>query len=544
MANKTEAQHDYLIPELKLTQVSDIRYDKLPIVKRSDDAANIISQFIAEKDLLTQIAVNEFAFVLYMNSNNRVIGITNLSVGGIDATLMDIRLVFSMAVKIGAVGIITAHNHPSGNLQPSDADIKISSLITQGGKTLSIRVLDFMIITTNSGYYSFADESRMEHGGMLAKGGAVKPKINAIVEYEEIKTPETNDGYTMVVTLLGYDRFQKSDYPTAIEKAQTKRMLNEDRDVLDKLGIKYKLYRDISAPRIIIPKIDDKYSTIKLLTKYVDVFSISNKDKFAIGGMMADGGEIEGVDLFEDYEDQPQEVQMILSKYEMEDNNYETLQNLKAELESIGYTMDYGLDAEPYDLRKIGQVGKSEFMAKGGITEHGLRVGDTIVSEIDKNTIVVENPASGLRTINISTGNAMAKGGRVPTIKESDIQVGRKFELANGEIIEIKKLFTDTTYRDENRVEYSRDGELAENGVNALKIFINNFRKDITVPSLFAEGGRMGFKALSQKVAQNYEGKSVPAKYRSEYGSRYDKEEAKEVGNKVAAKVYRMQQGK
>lgn len=384
MANKTEAQHDYLIPELKLTQVSDIRYDKLPIVKRSDDAANIISQFIAEKDLLTQIAVNEFAFVLYMNSNNRVIGITNLSVGGIDATLMDIRLVFSMAVKIGAVGIITAHNHPSGNLQPSDADIKMSSLITQGGKTLSIRVLDFMIITTNSGYYSFADESRMEHGGMLAKGGAVKPKINAIVEYEEIKTPETNDGYTMVVTLLGYDRFQKSDYPTAIEKAQTKRMLNEDRDVLDKLGIKYKLYRDISAPRIIIPKIDDKYSTIKLLTKYVDVFSISNKDKFA----------------------------------------------------------------------------------KGGITEHGLRVGDTIVEEIDASTIVVENPASGRRTINISTGNAMAKG------------------------------------------------------------------------------GRMGFKALSEKVASNYEGKSVPAKYRPEYGSRYDKEEAKEVGNKVAAKVYRMQQGK
>ena len=462
MANKTEVQHDYLIPELKLTQVSDIQYDKLPIVQRSNDAVNIISKFIAEKDLLTQIAVNEFAFVLYMNSNNRVIGITNLSVGGIDATLMDIRLVFSMAVKIGAVGIITAHNHPSGNLKPSDADIKMSSLITQGGKTLSIRVLDFMIITTNNGYYSFADESRMEHGGMLAKGGAVKPKINAIVEYEEIKTPETNDGYTMVVTLLGYDRFQKSDYPTAIEKAQTKRMLNEDRDVLDKLGIKYKLYRDISAPRIIIPKIDDKYSTIKLLTKYVDVFSISNKDKFA----------------------------------------------------------------------------------QGGITEHGLRVGDTIIEEIDVSTIVVENPASGRRTINISTGNAMAKGGRVPTIKESDIQVGRKFELANGEIIEIKKLFTDDTYREENRVEYSRDGKLAENGVNALKIFINNFRKDITVPSLFAEGGRMGFKALSQKVAQNYEGKSVPAKYRSEYGSRYDKEEAKEVGNKVAAKVYRMQQGK
>ena len=349
MAKKTQEEHDYLIPELKLTQVSDIRYEKLPIIKNSEDAAKVLSTYIVQKDLLTQISVNEFAFVLYLNKQNRVIGMTNLSIGGLDATLMDVRMVYSMAVKIGASSIITAHNHPSQNLKPSEADIKMSSLISQGGRTLSIQTLDFMILTSSSGYYSFADEGMMAQGGMFAKGG---------------------------------------------------------------------------------------------------------------------------------------------------------------------------------------------------ITEHGLRVGDTIVEEIDASTIVVENPASGRRTINISTGNAMAKGGKVPTIKESDIEVGRKFELANGEIIEIKKLFTDTTYRDENRVEYSRDGKLTENGVNALKIFINNFRKDITVPSLFAEGGRMGFKALSQKVAQNYEGKSVPAKYRPEYGSRYDKEEAKEVGNKVAAKVYRMQQGK
>lgn len=458
MAKKTEAQHDYLIPELKLTQVADIRYDKLPIVRSSDDAVNIISQFIAEKDLLTQLAVNEFAFVLYMNSNNRVIGITNLSVGGIDATLMDVRLVFSMAVKIGAVGIITAHNHPSGNLKPSDADVKMSSLITQGGKTLSIRVLDFMIITTNNGYYSFADESIMAQGGMFAKGGAVKPKINAIVEYEEIKTPETNDGYTMVVTLIGYDRFQKSDYPTAIEKAQTKRMLNEDKDVLDKLGIKYKLDRDVSAPRIIIPKIDDKFSTIKLLTKYVDVFSISNKDKFA----------------------------------------------------------------------------------KGGITEHGLRVGDTIVEEIDESTIIVENPASGRRTINISTGTVIE-----PKFDDE----GNLIEIEVGdEVVEYRKRFPNA----EEKTQIGSSGRVIKIVDNMAKVSFpndNDYEEWIALRYLkkigsMAKGGRMGFQALSEKVASNYEGKSVPAKFRSEYGSRYDKEEAKEVGNKVAAKVYRLQQAK
>jgi hypothetical protein len=92
----------------------------------------------------------------------------------------------------------------------------------------------------------------------------------------------------------------------------------------------------------------------------------------------AEGGEVEGVDLFEDYDDQPEEVQAILANYEMEDNDYETLQNLKAELESIGYTMDFGLDAEPYDLRKIGQTGKSEFYAKGGEMADGGKLEEEI----------------------------------------------------------------------------------------------------------------------------------------------------------------------
>ena len=395
-------------------------------------------------------------------------------------TVMDVRLVFGLGLKCGASAIIVAHNHPTGNLQPSEADRQIARRIKEVGVLLQINALDFLIITSNNGYYSFADNSEYAHGGMMAKGG--------------------------------------------------------------------------------------------------DLF-----------------GDMEGVDLFEDYEDQPQEVQRILSKYEMEDFNYDVLQNLKAELESIGYTMDFGLDAEPYDLRKIGQVGKSEFMAKGGITEHGLRVGDTIVSEIDANTIVVDNAMSGRRTINISTGQSMAKGGmsdkivilvkdkkgnvvlrttstnkaadycglhgrenftvetldgrrimakggKVPTIKESDIQVGRSFELANGEIIEIKRLFIENV--DQNWVEYLRLGKLQEGSVNSLKNFINNFRKDIIIPSLFAKGGRMGFKALSEKVASHYAGKSVPAKYQSEYGKFYDADEAKTVGNKVAAKVYRLQQGK
>lgn len=67
---------------------------------------------------------------------------------------------------------------------------------------------------------------------------------------------------------------------------------------------------------------------------------------------------------------------------------------------------------------------------------------------------------------------------------------------------------------------------------------------DAMAHNKLAKGGKIGFKALSEKVAKNYAGKSVPAKYRKEYGKRYDKGEAKEVGNKVAAKVYRSQLAK
>jgi hypothetical protein len=99
--------------------------------------------------------------------------------------------------------------------------------------------------------------------------------------------------------------------------------------------------------------------------------------QYAKGGYMSEGGETEeqGVDLFEDYEDQPKEVSDLLETLEVEDYNYDTLNDLLSKMKKIGYTFEFGLDAEPYDLRKIGQRGKSEFYAKGGYMENGGEVG-------------------------------------------------------------------------------------------------------------------------------------------------------------------------
>jgi len=98
--------------------------------------------------------------VLLLNRNNIVLGIYQVSKGGIAGTVVDPKLIFGVALKAVASSIILAHNHPSGNLKPSPEDIRITKKLVEAGKVLNIQVLDHLIIS-ESGYYSFADESML-----------------------------------------------------------------------------------------------------------------------------------------------------------------------------------------------------------------------------------------------------------------------------------------------------------------------------------------------------------------------------------------------
>jgi DNA repair protein RadC len=80
------------------------------------------------------------------------------TIGGIFATIADVRIIFATALKCVATGLILAHNHPSGSLQPSKADRELTKKIKEVGKFLDIQLLDHLIITPE-GYYSFADEA-------------------------------------------------------------------------------------------------------------------------------------------------------------------------------------------------------------------------------------------------------------------------------------------------------------------------------------------------------------------------------------------------
>jgi DNA repair protein RadC len=109
---------------------------------------------------MNKIEMVEQFYVLLLNSANNVIGMSEISSGGFTATLADPKVIFGMALKANCCKLILAHNHPSGNLKPSDADLKLTRRLVEGGKILDLEVLDHLIVTRDR-FYSFGDEGLM-----------------------------------------------------------------------------------------------------------------------------------------------------------------------------------------------------------------------------------------------------------------------------------------------------------------------------------------------------------------------------------------------
>jgi DNA repair protein RadC len=103
------------------------------------------------------IECQEECKVVFFNSNNALLGFSNLSLGGLTSCSMDIRTIFAMALKVEASSIVLAHNHPSGNTKPSTADIQITEKIVKAGELLNIKVQDHIILTRHC-YCSFFEE--------------------------------------------------------------------------------------------------------------------------------------------------------------------------------------------------------------------------------------------------------------------------------------------------------------------------------------------------------------------------------------------------
>ena len=121
-----------------------------PIINSSSDAYNAVAHLLLEKDV-------ESFFVMLLSNNNKLIRIVPISHGGINETLVDRKIVFKAALENNAVKIILTHNHPSGDMKPSQADINTTRTIVEAGKIMSIQVLDHLRIGEDARYYSFVD---------------------------------------------------------------------------------------------------------------------------------------------------------------------------------------------------------------------------------------------------------------------------------------------------------------------------------------------------------------------------------------------------
>jgi DNA repair protein RadC len=141
------------IAEIELIYRSTVKPSQRPKITSSQDAYQILRQLWNEDT----ICLYEQFRILLLDRSNRVLGQTLISSGGTAGTVVDPKLVFVTALKTKAAALILAHNHPSGNLKPSDADLKVTRQLRQAGTFLELPVLDHLILTED-GYYSMADE--------------------------------------------------------------------------------------------------------------------------------------------------------------------------------------------------------------------------------------------------------------------------------------------------------------------------------------------------------------------------------------------------
>ena len=108
------------------------------------------------RPVLSDLPHEEF-WLLLLNRANKIMESERISIGGVSGTVADLKVIFKRSIDRLASSIILAHNHPSGNLRPSQADKNLTKKVVAGGKLLDIAVLDHLIIT-DEGYFSFADE--------------------------------------------------------------------------------------------------------------------------------------------------------------------------------------------------------------------------------------------------------------------------------------------------------------------------------------------------------------------------------------------------
>lgn len=145
-----------IVSEVELTYKNNVPYNQRQKISNSQGAYEILTNLFPENTM----DYRETFIVLYLNRANQVLGYSVISQGGTSNTTVDIKMVIQTALLANASCIMLAHNHPSGNVQPSSDDNKITKRIIEAARLFDITVLDHIIIT-NESYYSFTDNGNI-----------------------------------------------------------------------------------------------------------------------------------------------------------------------------------------------------------------------------------------------------------------------------------------------------------------------------------------------------------------------------------------------
>lgn len=140
---------------MKIAEIN-VSYSTNQIDKIKLTNSKEVFDFIISKWNLNIIEFQEESKIILVNRGNFVIGIHDLSKGGISGTVVDIRIILSIALKCNASGIILIHNHPSGNLTPSEADREITRKLKKACELIDQNLLDHLIISKDN-FYSFSN---------------------------------------------------------------------------------------------------------------------------------------------------------------------------------------------------------------------------------------------------------------------------------------------------------------------------------------------------------------------------------------------------
>jgi DNA repair protein RadC len=132
-------------------QTSEVKEREKIITSR--DAFDMLYPLVADK-------FHEEFWIVLLNRGNKVIEKILVSSGGLTGTIADVRMIFNHAIKSQATSLVLCHNHPSGNVSPSQTDIDLTKKLVKAGETLDVKVVDHLIIGENK-YYSFADEGML-----------------------------------------------------------------------------------------------------------------------------------------------------------------------------------------------------------------------------------------------------------------------------------------------------------------------------------------------------------------------------------------------